>query len=669
MRTIPASELIINDDGSIFHLHLHPGQLADTVILVGDPGRVALVAGFFDTKECEVSNREFKTVTGSYKGKRMTVLSTGIGIGNIDICVTELDALANVDFATRQEKAEKKRLTLVRLGTSGAIQPDIKVGEFVFSRTSCGFDGLLSYYKGRDAVCDLALEEAFVKHTGWYEKMPRPYFVDADKTLFEHFSDVTREGITIAAPGFYAPQGRWVRLEPHDARLNEKIESFGYEGRRITNFEMEGSALAGLAALMGHRAATICTIIARLQAVRAEDDRNGPRQTGNFRVRNHKQTKQKQRMKFSVSSSALLSLLATTGKVISNKNTLPILDYFLLELNGNTLQVTTSDLETTLVGQIEVDSVESEGTIAAPAKLMLDSLKEFPELPLTIEVNDKNWEIKINWKSGSLSIPGASAVSYPAVPQLNAEKKELRLDVDTLVNGINKTIFATADDELRPVMNGIYINLAPDALTFVGTDAHKLVKYEAETENEVTASFILPKKPANLLKSVLLKEDDAIEMAFDSKNALFKLKSHTLVCRLIEGNYPNYNAVIPSNNPNKVLVDRIELVNGIKRVAVCSNPTTNLIRMDIADNRITLTAQDIDFSVSANETISCSYDGQPISIGFKSTFLVEILSNMDTPTVVVELADSTRAGVFKPVYDDKQSSATLMLLMPMMINA
>ena len=355
-------------------------------------------------------------------------------------------------------------------------------------------------------------------------------------------------------------------------------------------------------------------------------------------------------MKFSVSSSALLSLLATTGKVISNKNTLPILDYFLMELNGNELKVTTSDLETTLIGSITVDSVESEGTIAAPAKLMLDSLKEFSELPLTIDVNDKNWEITINWKSGSLSIPGASAVSYPAVPQLSAEKKELRLDVDMLVNGI-------------------YINLAPGVLTFVGTDAHKLVKYESEAENEVGASFILPKKPANLLKSVLLKEDDAIEVSFDSKNAMFKLKSHTLVCRLIEGNYPNYNAVIPANNPNKVLVDRIELVNGIKRVAVCSNPTTNLIRMDIGDNRINLTAQDIDFSVSANETITCSYDGEPISIGFKSTFLVEILSNMDTPTVVVELADSTRAGVFKPVYDDKQTSATLMLLMPMMINA
>jgi DNA polymerase-3 subunit beta len=374
-------------------------------------------------------------------------------------------------------------------------------------------------------------------------------------------------------------------------------------------------------------------------------------------------------MKFSVSSSALLSLLATTGKVISNKNTLPILDYFLMELSGSELKVTTSDLETTLVGSIAVESVESEGTIAAPAKLMLDSLKEFPEMPLTIEVNEKNWEIKISWKSGSLSIPGASAVSYPAVPQLSAEKKEMKMDVDTLVAGINKTIFATADDELRPVMNGIFISLTPGTLTFVGTDAHKLVKYESEMENEVSSSFILPKKPANLLKSVLLKEDDAIEVAFDSKNAQFKLKSHTLVCRLIEGNYPNYNAVIPENNPNKVLVDRIELLNGIKRVAVCSNPTTNLIRMDIEANKIALTAQDIDFSVSANETISCSYDGQMISIGFKSTFLVEILSNMETPTVQVELADSTRAGVFKPVYDEKQSSAALMLLMPMMINA
>jgi uridine phosphorylase len=272
MRTIPSSELIINGDGSIFHLHLKPEQLADIVILVGDPARVAMIAEYFEKKECEVSNREFLTVTGTYKGKRMTVMSTGIGIGNIDICVTELDALANIDFATRQVKDNFRQLTLVRLGTSGAIQQDIEVGEVVFSRTSLGFDGLLSYYEGRDSVCDLDLERAFAEHTGWYEKLPAPYFVDADKELFNHFKDVTREGITIAAPGFYAPQGRWVRIAPHDKSLNSKIESFKYGERRITNFEMEGSALAGLAALMGHRAATICTIIAQRVAKNACTD-------------------------------------------------------------------------------------------------------------------------------------------------------------------------------------------------------------------------------------------------------------------------------------------------------------------------------------------------------------------------------------------------------------
>ena len=263
MRIIPSSELIINGDGSIFHLHLKPEQLADIVILVGDPGRVAMISEYFDTKECEVANREFLTVTGTYKGKRMTVMSTGIGIGNIDICVTELDALANIDFETRQVKENFRQMTLVRLGTSGAIQPDIEVGEVIFSRTSLGFDGLLSYYEGRDGVCDLDLERAFEEHTSWYAKLPAPYFVNADKELFELFKDSTREGITIAAPGFYAPQGRWVRIAPHDKNLNAKIESFRYGERRITNFEMEGSALAGLSALLGHRAATICTIIAQ----------------------------------------------------------------------------------------------------------------------------------------------------------------------------------------------------------------------------------------------------------------------------------------------------------------------------------------------------------------------------------------------------------------------
>lgn len=271
-RTIPASELIINEDGTIFHLHLLPEQIADIVILVGDPGRVEMVASFFDNRECEVANREFKTITGTYKGKRMTVLSTGIGIGNIDICVTELDALANIDFATRQVKDTFRQLTLVRLGTSGALQSDIKVGEAIFSRTSVGFDGLLNYYAGRNEVCDLEIEKAFIEHTGWNELLPKPYFIDADKSLAELFKDITREGITIAAPGFYAPQGRWVRLQPQDLTLNEKIESFDFAGRKITNFEMESSALAGMAALMGHKAATICTIIAQRIALDACTD-------------------------------------------------------------------------------------------------------------------------------------------------------------------------------------------------------------------------------------------------------------------------------------------------------------------------------------------------------------------------------------------------------------
>ena len=263
MRTIPSSELIINSDGSIFHLHIKPEHLADIVILVGDPGRVEMVASYFDEKECNIASREFHTITGTYKGKRMTVISTGIGTDNIDIVVSELDALANIDFATRQEKEQKRQLTLLRLGTSGAIQPDIPLGSFVFARTSVGFDGLLNYYEGRDGVCDLAIEQAFVEHTGWNPQLPAPYFIDADADLFEHFKDSVVEGITVAAPGFYGPQGRWLRIAPADKQLNSKIESFRYEDRRITNFEMEGSALAGLGALMGHRAGTLCTIIAQ----------------------------------------------------------------------------------------------------------------------------------------------------------------------------------------------------------------------------------------------------------------------------------------------------------------------------------------------------------------------------------------------------------------------
>lgn len=248
------------------------------------------------------------------------------------------------------------------------------------------------------------------------------------------------------------------------------------------------------------------------------------------------------------------------------------------------------------MGTLAVENVEREGLIAVPVKLMLDSLKEFSEQPLTIEANESTWEIVVSWKSGKLTLPGTSGLSYPNLPELNAETKQsLALDVDTLMVGINKTIFATADDELRPVMNGVYINLEPQSVTFVATDAHKLVKYASETAAEATASFILPKKPANLLRGLLPKEDGEITVEFDDKNVLFRLKNQVLICRLIEGNYPNYNAVIPANNPNKVFVDRLELLNAIRRVAVCSNQSTNLIKLDISKGTINLTAQDLDF--------------------------------------------------------------------------
>jgi DNA polymerase-3 subunit beta len=218
-------------------------------------------------------------------------------------------------------------------------------------------------------------------------------------------------------------------------------------------------------------------------------------------------------------------------------------------------------------------------------------------------------------------------------------------------------------------MNGVYVNLAAGLVTFVATDAHKLVKHTAEAEISADASFILPKKPANLLRGILLKEEDAVKVAFDKKNVVFHLKNSTLVCRLIEGTYPNYNAVIPAANPNKVIVDRVEILNAIKRVAVCSNQATNLVEFNIGANTINLATKDLDFSYSARERVACAYEGAPIVIGFKSTFLVEILSNIETPSVVIELADSTRAGVFKPLYDEPQSANTLMLLMPMMINS
>ena len=266
------SELIINKDGSVFHLHVRPEQLADKVILVGDPGRVALVASHFEEKEMEVERREFRTVTGTYKGKRITVISTGIGCDNIDIVMNEVDALANIDFQTRTEKQQLRSLEIVRIGTCGGLQLNTPEGTFICSEYSVGFDGLLNFYEGRNAVCDLKMERALISHLGWTGNMcqPYPYVIKADENLVERIAqnDMVR-GITVACGGFFGPQGRQLRVPLVDPHQNEKIESFEYEGMHITNFEMESSALAGLAKLMGHRATTTCMVIANRRAGKA----------------------------------------------------------------------------------------------------------------------------------------------------------------------------------------------------------------------------------------------------------------------------------------------------------------------------------------------------------------------------------------------------------------
>ena len=275
-KQFPPSELVINNDGSIFHLHLKPENLADKIILVGDPGRVSLVASHFDSKECEVSNREFHTITGKYKGKRVTALSTGIGCDNIDIVMNELDALTNIDFATRTEKPEHKTLTLVRVGTCGGLQPYTPEGTFIASVKSIGFDGLLNFYAGRDEASDLKLEAAFKEHVGWNLKMGNPYVASANEELINRIAgdDMVR-GITVACGGFFGPQGRQLRLPLMDPDLNQKIESFKYDDLQVTNFEMESSALAGLSALMGHKAMTCCMVIANRVAKKMETEYKG----------------------------------------------------------------------------------------------------------------------------------------------------------------------------------------------------------------------------------------------------------------------------------------------------------------------------------------------------------------------------------------------------------
>lgn len=376
-------------------------------------------------------------------------------------------------------------------------------------------------------------------------------------------------------------------------------------------------------------------------------------------------------MKFVVSSTELLSHLQSINKVISPKNTLPILDNFLFDLKGKKLKITASDLETTLITSIELENVSGEGSIAIPARLLSDTLKEFPEQPLTFDVNDDSKKILIKSENGEFSVMGQPGADFPQVPSIKADgKATLKISADILLRGMSKTIFATSDDELRPVMNGIFFELKTDSTTFVASDAQKMVRYRrTDIKSDADSSFVLPKKPANLLKGILPKEQGEVVIEFDKKNASFTLTGYKLVCRLTEGQFPNYEAVIPKENPNKMIIDRVDLNTIVKRVAVFSNQASNLVKFSVKANEVVVSAQDIDFSISAFERVKCQFEGDDIEIGFKSIFLNEILTNLESSEVVVEMSDPSRAGIFKPLQNEDDAEDILMLLMPMMINA
>ena len=372
-------------------------------------------------------------------------------------------------------------------------------------------------------------------------------------------------------------------------------------------------------------------------------------------------------MKFIVSSSELLSHLQSVGRVISNKNTMPVLDNFLFRIEGDNLSITASDLETTLDTVLSLESVEEGGAIAVPAKFLIESLRDFAEQPLTFFADAKN-SIEISWAGGKFNIPGIAADDYPTKPELKNVATTLSMSANVLLDAISRTLYATADDELRPVMNGIFFDLGESTSSFVASDAHKLVSYtRADVQADKPANFILPKKPANLLKNILVKMTDTIKIELDAKNAVFTMPNYSLICRLVEGSYPAYRSVIPSDNPFKVTVDRVDLMSCVRRVAVFSNQASNLIKLKVSENEIVVSAQDLDFSVSAYERVNCQYSGDNIEIGFKSTFLTDILNNLTSVNVVIELADANRAGLILPVEKGDENEDILTLLMPMMI--
>lgn len=373
-------------------------------------------------------------------------------------------------------------------------------------------------------------------------------------------------------------------------------------------------------------------------------------------------------MRFVLSSTALYSHLQAVSRVVNAKNTLPILDCFLFDLQDGLLSVTASDSETTLVTSLEVNESDADGRFAVAARTLLDALKEIPEQPLTFEVKPETLEITVQYQNGKYSLMGQNADMFPQSAQLSDNAVRVEMDAQELLKGINCAFFATADDELRPVMNGIYFDITTSDITLVASDGHKLVRCKMlSVHGDERAAFILPKKPANLLKNLLPKEQGNVIMEFDERNAVFTLERYRMVCRLIEGRYPSYNSVIPQNNPYKLTIDRLQLAGALRRVSIFSSQASSLVKLCLENNKLTISGQDVDFSTSAEEAMTCQYDGVAMSIGFKATFLLDILNNLPGEDVVIELSDPSRAGVIVPL-EQNENEDLLMLLMPMILN-
>ncbi|MCB0463145.1 MAG: DNA polymerase III subunit beta [Flavobacteriaceae bacterium] len=371
-------------------------------------------------------------------------------------------------------------------------------------------------------------------------------------------------------------------------------------------------------------------------------------------------------MKFIVSSTYLLKQLQVLGGVINSSNTLPILDNFLFELNNSKLTVSASDLETTMSSTIDVES-DSEGNIAVPAKLLLDTLKTFPEQPLTFIVEDNN-TIEISSNHGKYALAYANSEEFPKAVELD-NPSATTVSGDILATAISKTIFAAGNDDLRPVMSGVFFQFSTDSLTFVATDAHKLVKYtRSDVSASETAEFIMPKKPLNLLKGILLGTEDDVVIEYNDSNAKFVFDNSVLICRLIDGKYPNYEAVIPKENPNKLTIARTQFLNSVRRVSIFSNKTTHQIRLKIAGAELNISAEDIDYSNKAEERLTCDYQGDDMQIGFNSRFLTEMLGNLSSDDVQLEMSLPNRAGILTPIDGLDEGENVTMLVMPVMLN-